>query len=140
MTDTNIKLWIDEKELEIEKGSTILDAAKKAGKHIPTLCHLKEINEIGACRVCLVEDADSGKLVTSCVTPAVDGMRILTNTERVRYTRKLNVEFLLSNHTIDCPTCLKNDNCELRILAEELGLREMRFEGSKTHYPKDEST
>ena len=140
MADKMIRLWIDDLPVEVEKGSTLLDAARNAGKDIPTLCYLKEINEIGACRLCLVEIEDSGKLVASCITPVTEDMRVLTNTEKVRKTRKLNLEFLLSNHKIDCPTCLKSEDCELRELAEKLGMRENRFEGEKSSFDIDSST
>ena len=140
MTDKMIKLWVDNLPVEVEKGSTLLDAARKAGKDIPTLCYLEEINEIGACRLCLVENEDSGKLSASCITPASQDMRVLTNTEKVRKTRKLNLEFLLSNHKIDCPTCLKSEVCELRELAEKMGMRDNRFEGEKSSFSIDNST
>ena len=140
MTDKNITLWIDDEKVEINKGKTVLEAAKKIGRDIPTLCYLEEINEIGACRMCIVEDEKTGEIKASCITPAVDGMKIKTNSNKIRKTRKMNLEFLLSNHTIDCPTCIKNDDCELRLLAEKLGIRDNRFEGKKTEYAKDEST
>jgi len=140
MAEDMIKLWIDDIPIEVKKGSTLLDAARKAGKDIPTLCYLKEINEIGACRLCLVEIEDSGNLAASCITPVVQDMRVLTNTEKVRKTRKLNLELLLSNHKIDCPTCLKSEDCELRELAEKMGMRENRFEGEKSSFDIDNST
>ncbi len=140
MAEEMIKLWIDDLPIEVKKGSTLLDAARKAGKDIPTLCYLKEINEIGACRLCLVEIEDSGNLVASCITPVVQDMKVLTNTEKVRKTRKLNLELLLSNHKIDCPTCLKSEDCELRELAEKMGMRENRFEGEKSSFDIDNST
>ncbi|MFW6409681.1 MAG: NADH-dependent [FeFe] hydrogenase, group A6 [Halanaerobiales bacterium] len=140
MADNKVNLWIDNKEIEVEKNTTILEAAKKAGKEIPTLCYLAEINEVGACRVCLVELEKSGKLVASCITPVEEGMKVKTNTLKVQKTRKLNLEFLLSNHEGDCPTCIKNDNCELRNLAEKMGIRDIRFEGKKVSYEFDDST
>lgn len=140
MTERMVKLWIDDISVEVERGSTLLDAAKAAGRDIPTLCYLEEINEIGACRLCLVEIEDSGKLAASCITPAADDMRVLTNTEKVRKTRKLNLELLLSNHRIDCPTCLKSEDCELRELAEKMGMRENRFEGARSSFKNDDST
>ena len=140
MTDKNITLWIDDEKVEIKKGKTVLEAAKKIGIDIPTLCYLEEINEIGACRMCIVEDAETGEIKASCITPAVDGMKIKSNSNKIRKTRKMNLEFLLSNHTIDCPTCIKNDRCELRLLAEKLGIRDNRFEGVKTEYARDTST
>lgn len=140
MTKEKIKIYIDDLEVEVKKGTTVLEAARQAGKEIPTLCYLKEINEIGACRICLVEIEDTGKLVASCITPVVEGMKVKTNSERVRKTRKLNLEFLLSNHDVECPTCIKNEDCELRELAEKMGIRDLPFEGKKSHYVIDGST
>lgn len=140
MTEKMVKIWIDNEPVEVEKGTNVLEAARMAGKDIPTLCYLKDINEIGACRLCLVEIENNGKLAASCITPAVDGLKVKTNTERVRKTRKLNLELILSNHKIDCPTCVKSEDCELRELAEKMGIRDNRFEGVKTSYARDEST
>ncbi|MGM0603378.1 MAG: NADH-dependent [FeFe] hydrogenase, group A6 [Bacillota bacterium] len=140
MNGDKVTIWIDEEKYSVDPDMTVLEAAQKAGKDIPTLCYLKEINEIGACRLCLVEIENTGKLAASCITPVSDGMKIRTNTARVRNTRKLNLEFLLSNHKIDCPTCLKNEDCELRKIAEKLGVRENRFEGKKSSFAVDEST
>lgn len=135
-----IKLWIDGDMIEVEPGATLLEAATILGKEIPTLCYLKEINEIGTCRLCLVEDERSGKLMASCITPATDGMKIHTNTERVRKTRKLNLELLLSNHKVDCPTCIKSGDCELKELSEKMGIRDNRFAGLKSSLDRDDST
>ena len=135
-----IKLWIDGDMIEVEQGTTLLEAATILGKEIPTLCYLKEINEIGTCRLCLVEDERSGKLMASCITPATDGMKIHTNTERIRKTRKLNLELLLSNHKVDCPTCIKSGDCELKELSEKMGIRDNRFAGLKSSLERDEST
>lgn len=136
-----IKLWIDGKEVQVPEGTTILKAAEAAGKRIPTLCYLEEINEIGACRVCLVEVEGARTLAASCVTPAAEGMKVHTNSPRVRRARKLQVELLLSDHDMSCPTCIRNGNCELQTLAEELGIREIRFvDGRRTLDPVDYST
>lgn len=136
-----IKLWIDGKEVQVPEGTTILKAAEAAGKRIPTLCYLAEINEIGACRVCLVEVEGARTLAASCVTPVMEGMKVHTNSPRVRRARKLQVELLLSDHDMSCPTCIRNGNCELQTLAEELGIREIRFtDGRRTMDPADHST
>jgi NADH-quinone oxidoreductase subunit G/NADP-reducing hydrogenase subunit HndD len=126
--------------VEVEAGTTILKAAEKAGIHIPTLCYLEGINEIGACRVCVVEVEGARNLMASCVAPVADGMVVKTNSPRVRMARRLNVELLLSNHKMECPTCIRNLNCELQSLAQELGVRQIRFEGKKSEYPIDDST
>lgn len=140
MAEDKIKIRIDNENVEIETGKTILEACEEMGKEIPTLCYLTEINEVGACRMCIVEDKKTGKLMASCITPVQEDMDISTNSNKVRKTRKMNLEFLLSNHTIDCPTCIKNENCELREMAENMGIRDNRFEGRKSDFEKDKST
>nr|WP_330219187.1 NADH-dependent [FeFe] hydrogenase, group A6 [Moorella mulderi] len=135
-----MKLTIDNIPVEVEAGTTILKAAEKAGIHIPTLCYLEGINEIGACRVCVVEVEGARNLMASCVAPVAEGMVVKTNSPRVRMARRLNVELLLSNHKMECPTCIRNLNCELQSLAQELGIRQVRFEGKKSEYPIDDST
>ncbi len=140
MPEKEIKLWIDDIPVEVEPGTTVLEAARKVGKEIPTLCYLEEINEIGACRICLVEIEDTGQLVASCITPVTEGLKVKTDSEKVRKTRKLNLEFLLSNHEGDCTTCLKNEDCELRQLAEKMGIRDIRFKGRKSSFTDDDST
>ena len=140
MSEKDIKIWIDDISVEVEPGTTVLEAARSVDKEIPTLCYMEEINEIGACRLCLVEIEDTGKLVASCITPVTDGMKVKTNTERVRKTRRLNLEFLLSNHEGDCTTCLKSEDCELRKLAEKMGIRDIRFKGKKNSFSRDDST
>ncbi|MFZ5642823.1 MAG: NADH-dependent [FeFe] hydrogenase, group A6 [Bacillota bacterium] len=135
-----LKLTIDGLQIEVEPGTTVLEAAKKAGIKIPTLCYLKEINEIGACRVCLVEVKGARTLQASCVTPAADGMDVRTNTPEVRQARKLNLELIMSNHPRECLTCPRSTNCELQQLASELGVSEMRFEGENPPYRPDLSS
>lgn len=135
-----VTLRIDNQEVQIEKGKTILDAAKKAGINIPTLCHLKEINEIGACRVCVVEVEGARTLNASCMTPATEGMVVRTNTPRVQRARRLNVELLLGDHNYNCPACIRNLNCELQDVAQQTGIREIRFERLKSKYQMDTST
>lgn len=135
-----VTLTIDNQKVEIEQGATVLEAAKKAGINIPTLCYLKEINEIGACRICLVEVKGARTLVASCVAPVTEGMVVVTNSKAVLEARKLNLELILSNHPMECLTCIRNQNCELQQLAEAFGIREVRFEGAVTEYPVDDST
>ncbi|WP_338823489.1 NADP-reducing hydrogenase subunit HndD [Moorella humiferrea] len=137
---STVKLTIDNIPVEVEAGTTILKAAEKAGIHIPTLCYLEGINEIGACRVCVVEVEGARTLMASCVAPVAEGMVVKTNSPRVRMARRLNVELLLSNHKMECPTCIRNLNCELQSLAQELGIRQVRFEGKRSEYPIDDST
>ena len=140
MAKDKVNIYIDDQELEVDADSTVLEAAQAIGKNIPNLCYLKEKNVIGACRVCLVEIENTGKLAASCITPVSEGLKIQTNNKRVRDTRKMNLEFLLSNHDVECPSCLSNDDCDLRKIAEDLGIREIRFEGKKSSFKKDYST
>ncbi len=136
-----INLCIDGKEVQVPAGTTILAAAEVAGKKIPTLCFLKDINEIGACRVCLVEVEGARTLSASCVTPVSEGMKVHTNSPKVRRARRLQVELLLSDHEMTCPTCIRNGNCELQQVAEDLGIRDIRFTGGKKNSaPVDRST
>ena len=118
-----INLKINGIEVTAPKGSTILEAARLAHIEIPTLCFLKEINEIGACRVCIVE-LKNGKLVTSCVYPAEEGMEVFTNTPRVMDSRKKTVQLLLSNHNRSCLSCVRSGHCELQELAHDLGVED----------------
>jgi NADH-quinone oxidoreductase subunit G len=123
-----VTVTIDTTKVQVEKGSTVLEAAKKAGVKIPTLCTWPEIgHQPGACRVCVVEVEGMKNLVASCVYPVDDGMVVRTATERVRRTRRLNVELLLSNHPTECNVCVRNGNCDLQKVAEQVGLREVRF-------------
>ncbi len=135
-----IKFTIDSKEVEVSEGQTILDGARKAGIDIPTLCFLKEINEVGACRMCLVEVEGAKGLVTACVYPATEGMVVRTNTPEVLKARKTTLELILSNHNIKCLTCIRNNNCELQALAKKFGIKDIRFEGEKTESIYDESS
>ncbi len=135
-----VKLIIDDKEVQAEAGTTILEAAKLAGIHIPTLCYLKDINAIGACRVCVVEVKGARTLQAACVTPVSNGMVVRTNSPQVRKSRRLTVELILSDHPYECPTCIRNLNCELQQLAESLGVRDVRFQGERTHRVPDVST
>jgi iron-only hydrogenase group A len=135
-----INLTIDGQKVQVEQGSTILQAARKAKVHIPTLCYLDEVQAIGACRVCLVEVEGNRALQASCVFPAAEGLVVHTTTERVRKARKFSVEMLLSNHPMDCLTCARNLNCELQKVAEELGIREVKFTGEMSAGGIDEGS
>ncbi len=138
-----ISLKINGVQYDVPKGSTVLEAARAANIDIPTLCYLKDINEIGACRLCLVEVSEGGKpfrLVTACVYPATEGMEILTNTPKINKSRKTNLELLLSNHDRKCLSCVRSTTCELQKLCLEYGVDETKFEGVKNHYEVDGST
>jgi NADH-quinone oxidoreductase subunit G len=119
-----VKLTIDNKTVEAPEGRTILQAAKSAGIEIPTLCYLEGINEIGACRVCLVEVEGLDRLTAACNTPVEEGAKIFTNSPRVRRARKTNVNLLLSRHDCQCVICVRSGNCELQALANKLGVNE----------------
>jgi len=124
-----INLTIDNIPVTVPAGTTILEAARAAGIKIPSLCFLKDINEIGACRICVVEVKGARSLVASCVYPVNEGMVVYTNTERVRHSRRLTMELILSNHRMDCLTCPRSNNCELRQLASDLGIDMVRYAG-----------
>ncbi len=117
-----VKLMINGQEVSVKKGTTIMEAAEKVGIHIPHLCYLKGINEIGACRVCVVEIKGMEKLVTACNTMCEDGMEILTNSPRVRRYRRINVELILSDHNANCASCVKSGNCTLQEISNDLGI------------------
>lgn len=142
-----IKVVINGKEYSVEKGSTVLEAAKAANIDIPTLCYLKDINEIGACRLCLVEVAEMRgpalgpwRMVTACVYPCTEGMQIKTNTPKITASRKMNLELLLSNHDKKCLSCVRSTNCELQALCREYGVDQSSFVGTTNHYEIDNKT
>lgn len=135
-----VHLKINNIPVEVKEGSTILEAARAAGINIPTLCYLKDINEIGACRVCVVEVKGARSLVASCVYPVNEGMEVFTNTEKVRKSRKTTLELLLSDHKKECLSCVRSTNCELQKLSNEYGCDENRFKGERSSYEEDHST
>ena len=136
-----VNLKINGQEVSVPEGYTILDAAREVGINIPTLCYLKDINQIGACRMCLVEVKGARALQAACVYPVAEGIEVFTNSEKARNARRTTLELILSNHERKCLTCIRNRNCELQSLAEELGVDNIRFEGENTKYEiDDEST
>ena len=122
-----VKLKIDGQQIAVPAGTTILDAAARVGIKIPHLCYLKDINEIGACRVCLVEKVGMEKLVTACNTEVEEGVEILTNSPKVREVRRINVELILSDHDCKCVQCVKSGNCTLQKIANDLGIIEQPY-------------
>ena len=128
--------------VSVPKGSTVLDAARKAGIEIPTLCFMKDKNEIGACRICMVEvnEGRGFRMTTACVYPCSEGMEVLTNTEKVQKSRKTTLELILSTHEKKCLSCVRSTNCELQKLCRDYGVEETAFEGFKPHYELDNST
>jgi iron-only hydrogenase group A len=133
-------LTVDSTPVQVPEGATVLEAARQAGVQVPTLCYLKDVQAIGACRVCLVEIEGAKTLVASCAMPAAEGMKVKTNTRRVRQARRTVVELLLSEHDGDCQTCSRSDDCELQSLARELGIKDVTYAGQKTLRRVDTST
>ena len=136
-----INIKINGKDYTVPKGTTVLEAARMANINIPTLCYLKDINEIGACRLCLVEVKGARGLVTACVYPIdKDGTEIVTDSPKIRANRKMNLELLLSNHNKKCLSCVRSTTCELQKLCNEYGVDEDRFKGAKTETKVDASS
>ena len=136
----NVNLKINGISVSAPADSTILEAAHIAGIKIPTLCYLKEINEIGACRMCVVEVKGARNLVAACVYPVSEGMEVQTNTPRLLKSRKRTLQLLLSNHDKNCLSCVRSGNCELQQLCRELGVDdENYFAGEKNEYELDTS-
>jgi len=134
-----IKLYIDGQEINVKKGTTILEAARQAGIKIPTLCHFQGLHSIGACRICVVEVEGLKNLQPACITQVRDQMKIKTNSGRVRAARTTVLELILSNHPQDCLQCVRNSNCELRQIAVELGATgENEYAGYRKEQKKDE--
>ncbi len=137
-----INLKINGIAVEAPKGSTVLEAARIAGIEIPTLCYMKEKNEIGACRICVVEvnEGRGFRIVTSCVYPVSEGMEVLTNSEKVQKARKTTLELILSTHEKKCLSCVRSTNCELQKLCRDYGVDETSFGGFKREFELDYST
>ncbi len=135
-----VNLKINDKDVTVPEGTTILDAAKSVGIRIPTLCYLRDINAIGACRVCVVEVKKARSLVAACVYPVNEGMEVYTNTKRVLDARRTTVELILSDHDQNCLSCVRNRNCELQRLAEELHCDSHRYSGAVNHFNLDTTT
>lgn len=140
-----LKLKINNREVEVKEGSTILEAARILNIKIPTLCHMdlhdiKFVNKLASCRVCLVEDIDKDKLIPSCATFVKDGMNIVTDSQRVIRARRAIVELLLSDHPSDCLKCAKNLDCTLQELAHDLNIREIRYRGEMRTLPIDDNS
>jgi len=126
-----VNININNQEISVEDGTTILNAASKAGIVIPHLCYVEGINDIAACRVCVVEVEGKDSLVAACNTKAEDGMKILTNSPKVRSARRTNVELILSNHDNKCVTCIKNGNCTLQTIANDLGIMDVPYKDTE---------
>lgn len=132
-----VDVVIDGVSVQVPQGATILDAARAAGVEIPTLCYLRELNEIGACRVCVVEVEGVEKLVAACNSPVFSGMVVHTDTQRVRYARRTNLQLILSRHDRRCPTCFRNGTCRLQALADRMAIHDVPFATSFDTEPVD---
>ena len=148
MEQNMVNLKINDIPVTVPEGTTVLEAARSAGIKIPSLCYLKDVNEIGACRICVVEVKGARSLMASCVYPVSEGMEVYTNTEKVRASRRLTLELILSNHRMDCLTCARNAHCELRELAADFNIDAVRYandallpriEASALHLVRDNS-
>jgi iron-only hydrogenase group A len=135
-----VELTINNIKVKAENGMTILEAAKSVGIHVPTLCHMKGLFPTGACRICVVEVDGMRGLTPACAYPATEGMKVETNSPRVRVARKTIVELLIENHPQDCLVCVRNKNCELQDLAERYNVREHRYVGEKKNHAIDISS
>lgn len=137
----DIKLTVDNIDVTVPEGSTLLEAARAAGIEIPTLCFLKDINEIGACRMCVCEVEGARSLVTSCVFPVKDGMVAHTNTERIKEYRRKTLQLILSDHNQDCLGCVRSENCELQAMCKKYGVDNTHFyDGAKNEFTIDDSS
>ena len=123
-----ISITINGKSLSVAEGKTILEAARENGILIPTLCYLKELNEVAACRMCVVEVKGSERLVAACNTAVAEGMEIVTDSEKVIAARRNNLALILSEHDCHCPTCVRSGNCSLQLLAQNLNVLEQPYE------------
>ena len=123
-----VNLTIDHIPVTVPEGTTILDAARSAGIHIPSLCYLRGVNEIGACRVCVVELGGMDGLGPACNNVVEEGMEVLTSSPKVRETRRINAELLLSQHDCHCATCVRSGNCSLQTIANDLNILDLPFE------------
>ena len=133
-----VNLTIDNQKITVPKGTTILEAAKTAGIDIPTLCFLKEINEVGDCRMCIVEVEGRRGFATSCIQTVEEGMVVHTHTQNVLEARHVILDLIISNHSKDCLTCTRSGNCELQALATKFNVLNIEFEGERTEHKIDD--
>jgi predicted molibdopterin-dependent oxidoreductase YjgC len=134
-----VKLTIDGRSVEVEGGTTVLQAAQQAGVFVPTLCADPALRSFGACRLCIVEIESLRGLPTACTTPVSEGMRVRTTSPQIDNERRMIVELLLSDHPSDCLTCVKNTRCELQTVAAYIGVHERRIRGERRAYDVDNS-
>lgn len=135
-----IVVTIDGKQITTQEGKTVLEVAREAGINIPTLCHHPALEDVGACRLCLIEVEGRRGLSASCVFPVFDGMVVRTNTPEIRSARKTVLELLIARHPQECLTCPRNNNCELQSLAYQYGINDLRFRSKVKSDEKDYSS
>jgi NADH-quinone oxidoreductase subunit G/NADP-reducing hydrogenase subunit HndD len=135
-----VTLTIDNQSVTVQAGVTIWGAARKLGINIPTLCHHFDVKPYSGCRVCVVEVQGARALAAACSFPVTDGLVVYTNSPKVRSARRLVVELLLANHPKDCLTCSRSQNCELQALAQNLGIKEVRFPQAKPQWDLDDTS
>ena len=141
MVNTNlVSIKINNIPLQVPAGTRILDACRDNGFHVPYLCYLKDINEIAACRVCVVELEGMERLVTSCNNVVKEGMVIHTNSPKVRTARRQTVQLILSQHDCKCATCVRSGNCTLQSLANDLNIIEIPFKQRLEEFPWDKES
>ncbi len=133
-------LTVDGIKTQVPEGTTVLDACQQVGAKVPTLCYLKGVQAIGACRICLVEIEGARTLVASCTQPATEGMVVHTNTPRARRARHAVLQLILSEHDGDCYACVRSGDCELRKLALDLHVVDIAYQGERTRKLIDTST
>ena len=138
MKEDIVTLTIDGQEIKVPKGTTILQAAKQAGIDIPTLCFLKDVNEVGDCRMCIVEVEGRRGFATSCIQTVEEGMVVHTHTPNVLEARHVILDLIISNHAKDCLTCTRSGNCELQTLATKFNVLQVEFEGERTEHKIDD--
>jgi bidirectional [NiFe] hydrogenase diaphorase subunit len=137
LPDKTISVRIDGELVTAHEGQTILETASANGKHIPTLCYLKGLSAVGACRVCIVEIAGTDRLLPSCTTPVQEGMSIKTNSAKLTLYRKMAVELMLVERNHICAVCVTNSHCELQSLAQSLGITNVRYSYNNPRLPVD---
>ncbi|MBR3249561.1 MAG: [Clostridia bacterium] len=140
MSENLVTLTIDGIEVKAKQGTTILEAARTVGIDIPTLCFLKEINEVGECRMCIVEVEGMRGFATSCIQKVADGMIVHTNTPAVVDARKVVLDLILSNHKIDCLKCVRSGNCELQKVSKQMNVQDIEFTGEMKHHEIDDKS
>lgn len=140
MSKELVTLTVDGQKITVQKGTTILQAAKQAGIDIPTLCFLKDINEVGDCRMCIVEVEGRRGFATSCIQKVEEGMNVRTHSPEILEARKIILDLILSNHHKDCLTCSRNGNCELQNLAMKFNVQKIEYQGEMTEHEVDDKS